>query len=270
MRIDYSEPKKSFSVPPKGSQSRPRKESSSGVLFAVCITGILCLGIGFGGGWFFSKHYAKKAFKAALEQQSLENRSQKIEAQPPVQQPTPPVTPQPVAAPLPQMNNASPQTSSAVAFPPANDPPLSFYKTLPSVRKSNTLGSGINVKDEKPAKLPLQAAMPTNLTKPTPSQPDETTKNQAVKAAPATSGNSTNPEANYHTVQVASFSLRSEAEALRSKLAAKAYNVSIVESRLGDKGTWYRVRVGSHLEPEAAKELAAKLGKGAIAIPEKD
>jgi hypothetical protein len=53
-------------------------------------------------------------------------------------------------------------------------------------------------------------------------------------------------------------------------LAAKGYNVAIVESFLGDKGTWYRVRVGKHLDPDAAKELAGKLGKGAIAIPEKD
>ncbi len=274
MRIDYSEPKKSFSVPPKGSQqSRPRKESSPGVMFAVCITAILCLGIGFGGGWTLSQRSAKKGFKAALEQQSLENRPQKIEAQPPVQQTAPPAAPQPVAAPQPHLNNTnntSTQTPSAVASPPANDPPLSFYKTLPSGKKSNTLGSGINVNEEKPAKLPLQAAMPTNLTRPAPSQPDEATKNQAVKVAPAAPANNIHQESNYHTVQFASFSLRSEAETVRSKLAAKGYNVSIVESRQGDKGTWYRVRVGSRLDPEAAKELATKLGKGAMAVPEKD
>ena len=34
--------------------------------------------------------------------------------------------------------------------------------------------------------------------------------------------------------------------------------------------TWYRVRVGRKLDQEAAKELAGKLGKGALVIPDKD
>ncbi|MFZ4856712.1 MAG: SPOR domain-containing protein [Desulfuromonadaceae bacterium] len=262
MRIDYSEPKTSCSVP-KAGQSRPRKESSSAVLFAVLITGIICLGVGFGSGWMLSQRSAKKAFKAAMEQQSLENNPQPVKAQPPPVQ-------QPPATPQPQVDNTSAQPPSAVASPPAIDPPLSFYKTLPGGQKSNTMGSGINTKEEKPARLPLQAAMPTNVTKPAQSQPDETTLIQPVKVTPAKPATAVHPETSGHTVQVASFSLKSEAEALRSKLTAKGYNVGIVESHLGDKGTWYRVRVGKHLDPEAAKELAAKLGKGAIAIPEKD
>jgi cell division protein FtsN len=172
--------------------------------------------------------------------------------------------------PQPQVDNSSTKMPSDGALSPATDPPLSFYKTLPSGQKSNTLGSGINTKEDKPAKLPLQAAMPTNVSKPTSSQPDETAQAQPLKAAPTKPANASHPEVSGHTVQVASFSLRSEAETLRSKLTAKGYNVGIVESHLGDKGTWYRVRVGKHLDPEAAKELAVKLGKGAIAIPEKD
>lgn len=266
MRIDYSEPKTSCSVP-KGSQSRPRKESSSGgMLFTIGITGIVCLGIGFGSGWMLSQRSAKKSFKAAMEQQSLENNPQPLKAQPPPAQP--PVTT--LTPPQPRIENSAPQTASPTSPPPVSDPPLSFYKTLPSGQKSNTLGSGINTKDEKPAKQPLQAAMPTNMIKPAPPQPDETTQNQPVKVAPTKPGNATHPEIIGYTVQVASFSLKSEAETLRSKLTAKGYNVGIVESHLGDKGTWYRVRVGKHLDSEAAKELAVKLGKGAIAIPEKD
>ncbi len=266
MRIDYSEPKKSCSVPTKGSQSRPRKESSAGVIFAVIITGLICLGIGFGSGWMLSQRSAKKTFKAAMEQQSLENNPQPVKAQPPPVQP--PVTP--AAAPQQQVDNSSSRTPSGGAIPTANDPPLSFYKTLPSGQKSNTLGSGINVKEDKPAKQPLQAAMPSNMTKATPSQPDETAQTLPAKVAPTKPTGANHMEASGHTVQVASFSLKSEAETLRSKLTAKGYNVSIVESHQGDKGTWYRVRVGRHLDPEAAKELAAKLGKGAIAIPEKE
>jgi hypothetical protein len=263
MRIDYSDPKKSCSVP-QGSQNRPRKESSGGVLAAVIITGLVCLGIGFGSGWMLSQRSAKKGFKAAMEQQSLENSPQQVKTPPPALQPA---TPAP--APQPQRENSATQ-SPAAGSPPANDPPLSFYKTLPSGQKSNTLGSGINSRDEKSAKQTLQAAMPTNVAKPAPPQPDEAAQDHPVKSAPIKPANATRQENNNLTVQVASFSLRSEAETLRSKLAAKGYNVAIVESFLGDKGTWYRVRVGKHLDPDAAKELAGKLGKGAIAIPEKD
>ncbi|MDD2733209.1 MAG: SPOR domain-containing protein [Desulfuromonadaceae bacterium] len=254
MRIDYSDPKKSCSVP-QGSQNRPRKEFSGGVLAVVLITGLVCLGIGFGSGWMLSQKSAKKGFQAAMEQQSLENSPQPVKAQPPASQP--------------QMGNSVTQPPAAVP-PPANDPPLSFYKTLPSGQKSNTLGSGINPRDEKPARQALQAAMPANVTKPAPPQPDEAAQDQPVKSAPVKPANTTRQETGNLTVQVASFSLRSEAETLRSKLAAKGYNVTIVESFLGYKGTWYRVRVGKHLDPDAAKELAGKLGKGAIAIPEKD
>ncbi|HIJ87453.1 MAG TPA: hypothetical protein HPP97_07155 [Desulfuromonadales bacterium] len=268
MRIDYSEPKTSCSVL-KAGQSRPRKESSSGgTLFTVLITGILCLAIGFGSGWWVAQRSAKKAFKAAMEQQSLENSPQqaKKEQAPPEQQRATPVT-----ATQPQVESPPAQPPAAITSPPVNDPPLSFYKTLPSGQRSNTLGSGINnLKDEKPAKLPLQAAMPTNVAKPAPPQPDETAQTQPLKTTPAKPASSIHPEASGHTVQVASFSLKSEAESLRSKLTAKGYNATIVESHLGEKGTWYRVRVGKHLDPEAAKELAVKLGKGAIAIPDRD
>ena len=264
MRIDYSDPKKSCGIP-QGSQNRPRKDSSGGVWLTVFITGLVCLGIGFGSGWMLSQRSAKKGFKAAMEQQSLENSPQQVKAQPPALKPA-----LPVAAPQLQTGDTATQPPSAVGVPPANDPPLSFYKTLPSGQRSNTLGSGINTKDEKSAKQPLQAAIPANKTKTPPPQPGETIQDQPVKVAPTKPTNASRPETNGLTVQVASFSLRSEAETLRSKLAAKGYNVNITESHLGDKGTWYRVRVGKRLDPDAAKELAAKLGKAAIVIPEKD
>ena len=54
---------------------------------------------------------------------------------------------------------------------------------------------------------------------------------------------------------------------MKNKLAAKGFNASIVSSNQGDKGIWYRVRVGRQLDWDAARELAEKLGKGAIVIP---
>ena len=266
MRIDYSEPKKSCSSA-QPTQNRPRKESSGGVLLLVIITGILSLGIGFGGGWMLSQRSAKKAFKAAMEQQSLENSPQQAAAKQTRQQPAVP-PPQPAAATQqPPSGGTAPQAVATEGIQKAGDPPLSFYKTLPSGQKSVVLGSGINTKEDKPAKQPLQAAIPANLTKPATPQGDDAQKSPG-QTSPVKQV--TNQDSSGFTVQVSSYSLKSEAEALRSKLAAKGYNVNIVESHLGDKGTWYRVRVGKRLEPDAAKELAGKLGKGAIAIPDRD
>ncbi|MDD2897366.1 MAG: SPOR domain-containing protein [Desulfuromonadaceae bacterium] len=261
MRIDYSEPKKSCSTP-QPSQNRPRRESSGGVLIVALISGTICLGIGFVSGWMLSQRSAKSAFKAAMEQQSLENSPQPVKAQPLPQQPT-----TPKSAPQPNPGSSQQPAESAAAQPIA-EPPLSFYKTLPSGQKNNVMGSGINLKGEKPAKQPLQAAMPTNVIRPAPPETVENIQKQPSQTAPAKSA--PRQDTSGLTVQVASYSLKSEAETMRGKLSAKGYNVNIVESHQGDKGTWYRVRVGKHLDPEAAKELAAKLGKGAIAIPDKD
>jgi len=263
MRIDYSEPKKSCSSP-QPSQNRPRRESTGGILIVVVITALLCFGMGFGSGWTLSQRSAKKAFKAAMEQQSLEN-SPKPEAV----QPTRPPVPAPAPAQQPQPGGATPQAAAAGTAPTAGEPPLSFYKTLPSGQKNNVMGSGINTKEEKPAKQPLQAVIPANLNKPASAQGDEAASKQPAQSVPA--ARPTNrPDANGYTVQVASYSLKSEAETLRNSLSGKGYNVTITESHLGDKGTWYRVRVGRKLEADAAKDLAKKLGKGAIAIPDKE
>ena len=259
MRIDYSEPKKSCRSPQPES-NRPRKESSGGTFILVFITALLSLAIGFGGGWALSQRSAKKAFKAAMEQQSLENSAQQVKTQPLPQQPANTAPGQ-----QPQPTEAGKQSTAPAGSQPVADPPLSFYKTLPSGQKNNVMGSGINSKDDKPVKQPLQAAMPTNMTKA--AQNDETAQKPA-QTAPAKPGS--RPDAGGFTVQVASYSLKSEAETLRGTLAAKGYNVGISESHLGDKGTWYRVRVGRKLDADAAKDLAKKLGKGSIAIPDKD
>ncbi|NTW98745.1 MAG: SPOR domain-containing protein [Geobacteraceae bacterium] len=261
MRIDYSEPKKSCSSP-QGMQNRPRKESSGGILIVAVSTGFICLGIGFASGWMLSQRSAKEGFKAAMEQQSLENSPQQIKTPPAPRQPVPPPPLQAGAG------GSAPQPAATGGTGTTVDPPLSFYKTLPSGQKNTVLGSGINSKDGKSLKQPLQAAMPANITRPAPSQSDDTTQKQPPQAVPAKPA--AHQDSNGFTVQVASYSLKSEAEEMRSKLAAKGYNVGIVESHQGDKGTWYRVRVGKHLDPDAAKELAGKIGKGAIAIPDKN
>ena len=262
MRIDYSEPKKSCSAP-QITQNRPRKESSSGMLIVVTITAMVSLGIGFASGWMLSQRSAKEGFKAAMAQQSFENSPQ----------PNPPIAqPQPIAViptQLPQVGSSTSPTTANDGAQATVNPPLSFYKTLPSGQKNNVMGSGINTREDKPGKPPLQAAMPANLSKPAIAQNDDNDQKQVVQSIPAKSQTRADSTTSF-TVQVASYSLKSEAEVQRAKLAGKGYNASIVESHQGDKGIWYRVRVGKRLDSIAAKELAAKLGKGAITIPDRE
>lgn len=258
MRIDYSEPKQAFTAPP--GKNRPRKEPLGLITTIAIITGIITFVIGFGAGWLLSQRSAKKSFQAATEQNSLEAA--------PKQEIVPaPVKVQPPSQPaISDSQNVSPPPTSP-------EPPLSFYKTLPSGQKNMVLGSGFNPKNEN-GKEPLQAAIPSNLNK-APQPGADAEKTDAAKPhVAAKSQTAEKPaikqDAAGFTVQVASCNLKSEAETLKNKLAVKGYNVTIVESNQGDKGIWYRVRIGKKLEQEAAKELAGKLGKGAIAIPERE
>lgn len=259
MRIDYSEPKQAY-VTTQG-KNRPRKEPVGLISTIVIVTGVITFIGGFGSGWFFSQKSAKKAFKAAMEQQSLEN-SPRQETPPPAQPQQPASPPAAVSQQTPQPGG--PNAQATPAAPGAPEPQLSFYRTLPSGQKNNVMGSGINTGDDK-GKQPLQAAIPSNLTRP-PQPSADAIRANTDKPQPAPEKTTVTG----FTVQVASYSLRSEAETLKKRLAGKGYNVHIVESNQGDKGTWYRVRVGSGLEQDAAKELAAKLGKGAMAIPARE
>lgn len=261
MRIDYNEPKKSYTSP-QPSSGRSRKESSNPLLLAIVITGVISLSVGFGSGWVLSQRHAKKGFQAAMEQQSLEN-TPKVAASQPLEQKQQAPVPHPVPPPQqPQPGGTAPATQ------PAPETPLSFYKNLPSGQKSNVLGSGINASDNKTAKQPLQAAIPANLAKP--GQPQTSLGVTKTAASTPAEKPAVRQETGGFTVQLASYSLKSEADTLKSKLASKGYNVYIAESNQGEKGIWYRVRVGKKLDQDAAKDLAAKLGKGAIPIPDRD
>ncbi|HEY3309364.1 MAG TPA: SPOR domain-containing protein [Desulfuromonadaceae bacterium] len=259
MRIDYSEPKQAYVA--QQTKLRPRKEPPVRLISVITIvTGVITFVAGFGSGWFFAQRATKKAFQAAITQTSLENS------------PKPPSPPPKVQPPVeglqqPQPNPANQQTTPVPAAGQNNEP-LSFYKTLPSGQKGNVIGSGINTKDDK-GKQPLQAAIPSNLNKPS-TQAVENNKQPGDRPQPSPEKPAARQENSGFTVQVASYTLKSEAETLKHKLTGKGYNVTIIESNQGDKGTWYRVRIGRKLEQEAAKELAGKIGKGALAIPDRD
>jgi len=267
MRIDYSEPKKSYIS--SSNPARQRKESSGTPLIAILLALFFSFAIGFGSGWFLSQKATKRSFQAATEQKSLENNSQVISAtlkQQPVNQS--PATVPNTAAPVTQGQNPS-QPVTPPAPPTAASSPetaFSFYKNLPSGQKSSVLGSGVNTKDDSRAKQPLQAAIPSNTSQDAGNAAQATARSVSMNSSttPRTVGK--NGELSGFSVQIASFPLKSEAEQSRAKLASKGYNAYVVESNLGNKGIWYRVQIGKKMEQSAAKELALKLGKSAIVI----
>lgn len=185
--------------------------------------------------------------------------------------------------------SATPTPSSPLPNPESAaskgaDPPLTFYETLPKGGKA-VIGSGLNPKkhDEHPAPQPATVAPPTAAPAaavkpddrkdqaPAAEQPkkapgaEQPKKTPATVPAPARKQDEANAR---YCVQIASFQDRKEADAIRAKMAEKGIPVYVVESKIKDKGTWYRVRAGRHLTQQAAGELAAKSGKGALVIPE--
>lgn len=255
MRIDYSEPRQSYTVPPP-SRHRPQSGISGAKLIALAVCGGLLFGSGFGVGWYFSQQAAKKAFRAAMEQQSLETAA-KGGALPPTAAPPDGIAQQ-------QASPAAPAATQPGVAPPASHPelPLSFFDNLPKGQKNTVLGSGIN---ERPKATPpvtapapqtaSQAAAPSDTAKkPEPAQP------ATVKPAPKPTG---------FVVQVASYSNRKDADGLRSRLSAKGYAAVVSETTLEGK-TWYRVRIGRHLDKEAATQISNQLMMGAKIVPDQD
>ena len=156
------------------------------------------------------------------------------------------------------------QTAAAVVTPPAKEPaasvsgqaplkagpdaPLTFYKTLPAGGKG-MIGSGLNLEKTQPV---VSAPKPAAVAAPAAAAQSEEKKEAAAR----------------FVVQIASYRAREEADQVRAKLAEKGVAAYVQESKVPDKGVWYRIRVGRHLTKAEAEELAGKAGKGAVVLQE--
>ncbi|MDY0385248.1 SPOR domain-containing protein [Trichlorobacter sp.] len=254
MRIDYSEPRQSYTVP-NPSRHRPKSGVSSATLIALVVCGGLLFGSGFGVGWYFSQQASKKAFRAAMEQQSLETGA-KGGLQPP-----PAATPDGPA----QQSEAAPAAQPGTAPVPSHpELPLSFFDNLPKGQKNTVLGSGINEKPKPAPQPPVTAPVPQSA----PQQPVEAPKN--VPAQPAAKPIAKPaPKPTGYLVQVASYSNRKDAETLKSRLSSRGYAAKVSETTLEGK-TWYRVRIGRHLDKESATTISNQLMMGAKIVPDQD
>lgn len=175
------------------------------------------------------------------------------------------------AAPAPVAQVVKKEDPAPAAVPPNGELPLSFYKTLPAGGKG-VIGTGLNLKKPEPA--PGAPRHPQSAAPAAAPAAEPAEEPAAVPAAPASSpvpapASAAKPEGSVrYVVQVASYREKPEALTAQSKLAAKGVAAYLVESRLADKGVWYRIRVGRHLTKGEAAELAGKSGKGAIVLPE--
>lgn len=84
-----------------------------------------------------------------------------------------------------------------------------------------------------------------------PSKPEKLAQTRQPSAKPSAA----------YTLNVGSFKARKNAEALRQELEQKGIEATVMEVRLPDKGTWYRVSVGRFSTPAAARRLAQELEK---------
>lgn len=161
-----------------------------------------------------------------------------------------------------------PAIESEAAPPPAEsqsvDPPkLTFYEDLS--RDAAPLGSGINrqpqppvAASEPPLNLPEQPVMVTETAAVTPPTTASTTP-VAVTPEPATPIGVEQPEAlpavakqGTHAVQIGSFAAVKDAAALRQTMLNKGYPAFLAEADLGERGLWYRVRIGPYADSEQA------------------
>lgn len=217
-------------------KNRPRKSSSVPVALLSVAALTLIFGAGVGTGWFLHKATHSTAPIAVAQ------TPKKVE---PAQAPAQP--------------------------PPAPDAPLTFYKTLPAGGKA-VMGSGLNLKKPEPQGSAPHAATPAA---PTVAPAAPAAPSAPAAAAPAAEKQAEQKQAEQkqsaapqYLVQVASYRNKTEAEAAQAKLTTKGFGAYVVESKVTDKGTWYRLRIGKHLSKGEAEELAGKAGKGAVIIQE--
>ena len=108
--------------------------------------------------------------------------------------------------------------------------------------------------DDKPSKKQSggEAAAPRAEPKSQPAKQPQVAKKEPRAAKQA-------PSKIRYTIQVAAYPDRGLAEDEVRSMKRRGYAAFVVASNLGDKGTWYRVRVGSFANKQAADKLAGEL-----------
>lgn len=143
------------------------------------------------------------------------------------------------------------KAAGKAAAPAAPPPELTFYRELTAPLTPPPMPA-------KPVAKPARAA---------PSLLDAPRADAAVPAAPTAPAPAKAPEppradgARY-TVQVGSYNVRAQADALRARLAAAGHDAYVAEGEAGGV-TRYRVRIGAFVAADDARQAAAQLASEA-------
>jgi cell division septation protein DedD len=240
MVVDYCERK-------QVNRNKPRQRSGGLYLLGLLAIVGIAYGLGFGSAWYFYRpaRQAGVVTKASPAAPAKKAPEAAVPAAPP----------------------------AAVTPPKGSDIPLTFYETLPKGSKS-LIGTGLNPAKEKVphgARPAAKDAKPAPLSKSDKVTPPPDSRDSGTDATQGNPSQDKEPIRKSHDaflVQVASTKERKEADDLVGKLVGKGIAAYLLESKVEGKGTWYRVRVGKHLSRQDAEAIAARLGKGALIIPE--
>ena len=263
MALDYSARR-------QVSRNRPKKRPVR--LFVLMILGGVSAvyGLGIATGWVLSRTADKIAENTAS--------------------PTPP----PAVAGKSDRQGAANPSPAPGPVAEGGETPLTFFNTLPKGDKE-IMGSGINLHQVAKPSPAASTAPQTVAAEQKPQQTQNAVKadgtstsvdkarlKHATDGKPAagaespsgqkTAGTSDQrkqgPVKTGYTVQVASYEQKNEADDLKTRLEKQGLSARVVETKVPGKGVRYRVRVGRGMEQDGAQQLAAKLGKNALIIPE--
>jgi DedD protein len=169
---------------------------------------------------------------------------------------------------------------------------FTFYKTLTDkdnktvsidLKQRATTEEASVEKKQKKAEEPRNTAAPVSQkdnkveiknekAAPSPAQQEPAIKNKTVLAKKEPTATTTLSSKVRYTLQIASYQEKEMAEDEVKKMKKQGYAAFIVLSQLPDKGTWYRVRLGSFTNKAAAeklkKEIHAKAGVSTIVVME--
>jgi cell division septation protein DedD len=149
-----------------------------------------------------------------------------------------------------------------VGTTPEAPPVLTFYHELTAPLSSTPPPpGGVAKRDARASETIKPVSRPADLARPAVSEVAATLAASPHDRSPVSAtgiGASSTGEPRF-TVQVGAFTLRSQAEALRTRLAASGQEAYVTEGETGGV-TQYRVRVGAFATRDAARDAAARLG----------
>ncbi len=226
-------------------QRRLEKRQAIVILALLLLASLLSFVLGVTTG----RRGAERDFAQQVNNQQEEVRIVQVPAAPPV----------PVAT-VPQVETSGGEKGALVDTVVENAR-LSFYDDL--VRDSSPLGSGINQpppEETRPSATtpPLELADQPIVargsgtqasTQVTPQQEQPSTTATPTPADPVLPPVTAQGS---HVVQVGSFGSAADAASLRQRLLDKGYPAFLAEADLGERGIWYRVRIGPFADSAAA------------------